>query len=114
MVAGVVLFAFALKKTLAHVGDDLDTVPAFGLSVGPALYLLAYVALRFRIGRTLGGGRLVAAVACALLWPVAVVVPALIALTLMATIWVALHAYEIIWWREARAQTRALRLPAAS
>jgi hypothetical protein len=32
----------------------------------------------------------------------------------MATIWVALHAYEIIWWREARAQTRALRLPAAS
>ncbi len=84
MVAGVVLFAFALKKTLAHVGDDLDTVPAFALCGGPALYLLAYVALRFRIGRTLGGGRLVAAIACALLWPVAVVVPALIALTLMA------------------------------
>jgi low temperature requirement protein LtrA len=114
MVAGVVLFAFALKKTLAHVGDDLDTVPAFGLCGGPALYLLAYVALRFRVGRTLGGGRLVAAVACALLWPVATVVPALIALTLRALIWVALHAYEIIWWREARAQTRALRLPAAS
>jgi low temperature requirement protein LtrA len=114
MVAGVVLFAFALKKTLAHVGDDLDTVPAFGLCGGPALYLLAYVALRFRVGRTLGGGRLVAAVACALLWPVAVVVPALIALTLMAMIWVALHVYEIIWWREARAQTRALRVPAAS
>jgi low temperature requirement protein LtrA len=114
MVAGVVLFAFALKTTLAHVGDDLDTVPAFGLCGGPALYLLAYVALRFRVGRTLGGGRLVAAVACALLWPVAVVVPALIALTLMAMIWVALHVYEIIWWREARAQTRALRVPAAS
>jgi low temperature requirement protein LtrA len=114
MVAGVVLFAFALKATLAHVGDDLDTVPAFGLCGGPALYLLAYVALRFRVGRTLGGGRLVAAVACVLLWPVAVVVPALIALTLMAMIWVALHVYEIIWWREARAQTRALRVPAAS
>ena len=27
--------------------------------------------------------------------------------------WVALHAYEIIWWREARARTRALRLPAS-
>jgi len=114
MVAGVVLFAFALKKTLAHVGDDLDTVPAFGLCGGPALYLLAYVALRFRVGRTLGGGRLVAAIACALLWPVAVVVPALIALTLVATVWVALHVYEIIWWREARAQTRALRVTAAS
>jgi len=114
MVTGVVLFAFALKKTLANVGDDLDTVPAFGLCGGPALYLLAFVALRFRVGRTLGGGRLVAAIACALLWPVAVVVPALIALTLVAAVWVALHAYEIIWWREARAQTRALRLPAAS
>jgi low temperature requirement protein LtrA len=114
MVAGVVLFAFALKKTLAHVGDDLDTVPAFGLCGGPALYLLAYVALRFRVGRTVGGGRLVAAIACALLWPVAVVVPALIALALVATVWVALHAYVIIWWREARAQTRALRVPAAS
>ena len=114
MVTGVVLFAFALKKTLANVGDDLDTAPAFGLCGGPALYLLAFVALRFRVGRTLGGGRLVAAIACALLWPVAVVVPALIALTLVAAVWVALHAYEIIWWREARAQTRALRLPAAS
>jgi low temperature requirement protein LtrA len=114
MVAGIVLFAFALKETLAHVGDDLDTVPAFGLCGGPALYLLAYVALRFRVGRTLRSGRLVAAIACALLWPVAVVVPALIALALVAAVWVALHAYEIIWWREARAQTRALRERAAS
>jgi hypothetical protein len=46
-----------------------------------------------------------------LLWPVAVVVPALVALTLVATVWVGLHAYEVIWWREARAQTRALRVP---
>jgi low temperature requirement protein LtrA len=114
MVAGIVLFAFALKTTLAHVGDDLDTIPALGLSGGPALYLFAYVALRFRVSRTLGGGRLVAAVSCALLWPIAVVVPALVALTLVAIVWVALHAYEFIWWREARARTRALRAPAAS
>ena len=83
-------------------------------AAGPALYLLAFVALRFRVGRTLGGGRLVAAIACALLWPVAVVVPALIALALVAAVWVALHAYEIIWWRDARAQTRELRVTAAS
>jgi low temperature requirement protein LtrA len=114
MVAGIILFAFALKATLAHVGEDLDTIQALGLCGGPALYLFAYVALRFRVARTLGGGRLVAAVACASLWPIAVVVPALIALTLVAMVWVALHAYEIIWWRDARAQTRALRVPAAS
>jgi low temperature requirement protein LtrA len=109
MVAGIVLFAFALKATLAHVGDDLDTISALGLCGGPALYLFAYVALRLRVARTLGGGRLVAAVACALLWPIALVVPALVALTLVAAVWVALHAYEIIWWGEARARTRALR-----
>jgi low temperature requirement protein LtrA len=114
MVAGIVLFAFAMKTTLAHVGDELDTIPALGLCGGPALYLLAYVALRLRVSRTLGRGRLVAAIACASLLPVALVVPALVALTLVAAVWVALHAYEIIWWREARARTRALRLPASA
>jgi hypothetical protein len=34
------------------------------------------------------------------------------ALALVAAVWVALHAYELIWWREARVRTRALRLPA--
>jgi hypothetical protein len=57
---------------------------------------------------------LVAAVACALLLPVAVAIPALVALMLVAAVWVALHAYEIIWWREARARTRALRLPSSA
>jgi low temperature requirement protein LtrA len=113
MVAGIVLFAFAMKTTLAHVGDELGTIPALGLCGGPALYLFAYVALRLRVSRTLGRGRLLAAVACALLLPIALVVPALVALTLVAAVWVAFHAYEFIWWREARARTRALRLPAS-
>ena len=114
MVAGIVLFAFAMKTTLAHVGDELDTIPALGLCGGPALYLFAYVALRLRVSRTFGRGRLLAAVACALLLPIALVVPALVALTLVAAVWVAFHAYEFIWWREARARTRALRMPASA
>jgi uncharacterized membrane protein len=103
-----------MKATLAHVGGELDTIPAVGLCGGPALYLLAYVALRYRVARTLGGGRLIAAVACALLVPIALVVPALAALALVAAVWVALHVYEIVWWRDARAQTRALRAPASA
>ena len=114
MVAGIILFAFALKTTLAHVGDELDTIAAVSLCGGPALYLSSYVALRLRVSRTLGGGRLVAAIASGLLVPVAVVVPALVSLALLTAVWVALHAYELIWWREARAQTRALRLPRPS
>ena len=109
MVTGIVLFAFAMKETLADVRGELPTVPALGLCGGPALYLLAFVAVRVRVNRTLGGGRLVAAIACAALWPVATVVPALVALALVTIVWIGLHAYELIWWREARAETRALR-----
>jgi len=114
MVAGIVLFAFAMKTTLAHVGDELATVPAFALCGGPGLYLSAYVGVRFRVSHTVRGGRLVAAVACFALIPVARVVPALAALSLVAAVWVGLHAYELIWWREARTQTRAQRVPASA
>ena len=114
MVAGIVLFAFALKTTLAHVDDELDAVPALALCGGPALYLLAYVGLRVRISRVLGGGRLVASIVCAALIPVALVVPALVALSLIAAVWVALHAYELIWWRAARTETRAQRAQAVT
>ena len=111
MVAGIVLFAFAMRTTLADVGGDLSVVPALGLCGGPALYLFAFAALRLRVTGTLRGGRLVAAVLCALLWPVAVVVPGLVSLALVAIVWFGLHAYEIIWWRDARAATRALQVP---
>jgi low temperature requirement protein LtrA len=113
MIVGIVLFAFALKTTIAHIGDELPAVPAFCLCVGPALYLLAYVAIRARITHQLRGGRLVAAIACIVLVPVALTVPALVALSLVATLWVALHAYELIWYREARAETRAQHAPAS-
>jgi hypothetical protein len=103
-----------MKETLAHVGRELDTIPAFALCAGPALYLLAFIALRLRVAGSLGRGRPVAAVACAAVFPVALAVPALGALTLVAAIWVALHAYEIIWWRQARAEARALRAPASA
>jgi low temperature requirement protein LtrA len=109
MVAGIVLFAFAVKSALKHLGDELGTIEALSLCGGSALYLFAYVALRFRVARSVRGGRLVAAIACLLLIPVTTVVPALVALALVAGVWVALHAYELIWWREARAQLRAQR-----
>lgn len=96
------------------VGDTLGTVPALGLCVGSALYLLAYVALRVRVERRLSRGRFVAAVVFLLLFPVALVVPALAALTFVTAAWAGLHAYEFIWWREARARTRSLRLPASA
>jgi low temperature requirement protein LtrA len=114
MVAGIVLFAFAMKETLAHVGDVLDTVPALCLAGGSAVYLFAYVAVRWRVSHTARGGRLAAAVACALLIPVALTVPAIGALAALTAVWIALHAYELIWWREARAEVREQRVPASA
>ena len=48
MVAGIVLVALGLKKTLGHVGDPLATVPAAAMLGGGAVYLLAHVAFRWR------------------------------------------------------------------
>jgi low temperature requirement protein LtrA len=113
MIAGIALFAFAVEVTLAHVGHELDAVPACALCFGPALYLAAFVALRLRVSGTLARGRSAAAAACVVLFPAALAVPALAALALVATVWVGLHAYELVWWREARAEARAsVRLPA--
>ena len=112
MIVGIVLFAFAMKSTLAHLHDELGTIEALALCGGPAVYLFAYVALRFRVSRSFGRGRLAAAIACALLIPVALVVPALAALACVAGVWVALHAYELVWWRAARTEARMQRFAA--
>jgi low temperature requirement protein LtrA len=110
MIVGIVLFAFAMKIVLAHVGDELDSVAAFALCSGSALYLLTYSAIRSRVERRwrLSRGRFVAAVAVLVLLPVATTVPALVALGLLTVVWLGLHTYELVWWREARAESRAL------
>jgi low temperature requirement protein LtrA len=110
MIIGVVLFAFAMKTIVGHVGDELDAVAAFALCGGSALYLLTYSAMRTRIERRLSvsRGRFVAALALLLVLPLAMVVPALAALALVSAVWLALHTYELVWWREARAESRSM------
>ena len=70
MVAGIVLVAFGLKSTLAHVHDPLDTIGAVGLLGGVALYLVAHVAFRARVLRTVAVPRLVIAALLVALIPV--------------------------------------------
>jgi low temperature requirement protein LtrA len=109
MIVGIVLFAFAMKTVIGHVDEELDSVAAFALCGGSALYLLTYSVIRSRVERRLrlSRGRFVAALALVLLLPLATVVPALAALALVTAVWVALHVYELIWWREARAESRS-------
>jgi low temperature requirement protein LtrA len=110
MIVGIVLFAFAMKIIVAHVGDELDAVVAFALCGGSALYLLTYSAIRIRIERRLhvSRGRFVAAVLLMLVLPAAMSIPALAALALVTGVWLGLHVYELWWWREARAESRSV------
>jgi low temperature requirement protein LtrA len=106
MVAGIVLSAVGVKKTLAHVGDELHDVPALALCGGIALYLLALSALKRRNIGSFNVPRLVAAAALIALVPVATVVPALLALALVAVVTCALIAFEFVHYAGARERIR--------
>jgi low temperature requirement protein LtrA len=110
MIVGIVLFAFAMKTIVGHVGEELDSVAAFALCGGSALYLLTYSAIRSRVERrlSLSRGRFAAALGLLLLLPLSTEVPALAALALVTVVWLALHTYELVWWREARAESRSM------
>ncbi len=106
MVAGIVLVALGLKKTLEHVDEPLKLVPAAALVGGLAVYLLAHVAFRLRNVHTLSVRRLVTAVVLLALLPVAVELPALAALGLATAVMCVLIAYETIRYAEARDRIR--------
>jgi low temperature requirement protein LtrA len=96
MVAGIVLVAFALKHTLAHVDDPLDDVHRFALLGGVAIYLLAHVALRLRNARTLNRQRLALALLLLALCPVDLDVSALATLAGVNVLLWSVIAYETI------------------
>jgi low temperature requirement protein LtrA len=106
LVAGIVLAAFGLKKTLEHVGDPLHSVPAASLVGGVALYLLGHVAFRWRQVHTLSRQRSLAALAALLLYPVALEVPALLTLGLVLGVLCVLIVYEVTRFAENRERVR--------
>jgi low temperature requirement protein LtrA len=106
MVAGVVLVALGLKKTLAGVGESLDVVIAAALLGGAALYLLAHVAFRLRNVHTFNPHRFATALLLLALIPLADELPALVTLGILAAVLTVLIAYEAIRFAEARDRVR--------
>jgi low temperature requirement protein LtrA len=106
MVAGIVLFALGTKKTLAHVGEDLEAVPAVALCGGVALYLVALSMLKRRNIGSFNRPRLAAAGLLVVLAPIATVMPALVALGLVAVVACGLIAYEVVRYAETRDRVR--------
>lgn len=109
MVAGIVLLALGVKKTIEHVDEPLSAVTAVALFGGVALFLLALIAFRLRNVRTLDRQRLVATWILLALIFLTGDAPALIALGAVALVCVSLVAYEAIHFREARTQVRLAR-----
>jgi low temperature requirement protein LtrA len=120
MIAGVVLLALGLKKAIEHVGDSLATVPAVALCGGAALYFFSHVLLRIRSVRMIrlttgegpgwfGVGRPAATVALAALIPVALELPALVALAAVTVVCCAVIVYDVVHYRDERREIRDSR-----
>jgi len=106
MVAGIVLTALGVKKTLGHVADPLEIVAAAALLGGIALYLIGHLGFRWRQIHTLSPPRLLATVAILALLPAALELPALATLAIAAAVLTALIVYEVVAYAEFRDRLR--------
>jgi low temperature requirement protein LtrA len=106
MIAGIVLIALAVKKTIADVDEPLKTIPVVALFGGVALYYAGHVGFRLRNVGSINRPRTVAAVVCLALIPLGTEVDAGVALGGAAFIASAVIAWETIMYAEARSRIR--------
>ena len=106
MVAGIVLFALGLKKTVEHVEEPLETVPAAATLWGVAIYLLAHIALSCRGIHRISYERLACAAILVALLPLAIRVPAIATLAIVASLLSALLVIETLHFAGLRERMR--------
>ncbi|HVH54498.1 MAG TPA: low temperature requirement protein A [Actinomycetota bacterium] len=120
MIAGIVLFALGLKRTIEQVDEPLAMIPAIALCGGLSLYFLTHVGLRIRMVHFIrratadrpgwiGPGRLVTGIAMLAVIPAALELPALASLALVTGVCCALIAWDVIHYREHRIEVRQAR-----
>jgi low temperature requirement protein LtrA len=106
MIAGIVVFAIGVERTLLHIDARLQLVVATALCGGLALYLVALSAFKRRNVGSFNRPRLVVACILVALIPVATSVPALAALGMVTVATSGLIAFEFVRYSEARARIR--------
>jgi low temperature requirement protein LtrA len=106
MVAGIILAALGLKKTIGDVDGDLKTVPAFALLGGVAIYLIGHVCFRLRHRKGLNRQRLAIAILLVAAFPLATEVPAVAAVAAVAAVLWAMIAWETRSYGEGRLRLR--------
>lgn len=115
LIAGIVLVALGLKKALLYVadtehhapGEALHGVPAWTLTGGLALYLIALSSLRKRNLGSWNHQRLVIAVLLVAATPLLEHVPAAVLVLIVAAVVLALIAFERLQFAEWRKQVHA-------
>jgi low temperature requirement protein LtrA len=106
LVAGIVLVAFGLKTTIAHVDDALDVVAGVALCGGAGVYLLAHVAFALRCFGTVKVQRLLTAAACVALIALAPHVDAIWTASAIAGVLGACVVYETLHYASDRDRIR--------
>jgi low temperature requirement protein LtrA len=107
LVAGIVLVAFGLKKTIGQTDEHLHAVEAFGLLGGVAVYLLGLVMFRWRHVHTLNRHRFGLAIVLLILVPVATSLPAWLTLLIaVVLVWAMIAFEQRAYYDERRDQLR--------
>jgi low temperature requirement protein LtrA len=114
LIIGVVLVALGMKKVLEYVGDSqhhdlsepLTGIGLYALYGGVSLYLLGQAAFKLRTLHVLTVPRLAVAVGLIVLLPLAAVMPALAALTMLTALAVGLVVFETLRAAEDRERIR--------
>ncbi len=106
MVAGIVLVALGMKKTIGHFDEPLKIETATALIGGFSMYLLAHVAFRWRNVHSLNRRRFGLGIGIFALLPAAVELPALATLGILTAVACALIAYEAIRYADNRDRVR--------
>jgi low temperature requirement protein LtrA len=106
LVAGIILLALGLKKSIGHPTEPLEDVPAFALVGGVAVYLLGMVCFRYRHIRTINRHRLGMALVLFALYPVALELSALVMLVLLNVLLWTMIAFETRGYGEGRTEVR--------
>jgi low temperature requirement protein LtrA len=106
LIAGIELFALGVEQVVGHTEEALKPEAATALFGGVALYLIAHVAFKLRATGSFGPARLVAALLCVACIPFAMDWNAVASLAVVTAVSVALIAYEVVRFREARERVR--------
>jgi low temperature requirement protein LtrA len=96
IVAGVLVTAVGDELVIAHPTAELQDAQLAAVVCGPALYLLAHVALRLRLTGSITGRRLTGALACLAVGAIGTFAPALVVAALLFGVLVAVIAGDQI------------------